>query len=96
MYYPDLSPYQHLKGSHEKALNVGWLDNQHPFLKGNVEGTILQRLGLLCKIRINAMRGYHVCDFCSVPPNANARSQWFHSTKIDVSGVPIYLGSAEI
>lgn len=96
MYYEDLSPYQYLKGSKEKALNVGWLAAGHAFPLGNVDNDVLQRIRLLCKIRVNGMRGFHVCDFCKVPPDANAGWQWFLNTALKIDGVRVPLGSSEI
>jgi hypothetical protein len=96
VYYPDLSPYEYLRSTKEKALNVGWLDRRRSFPTGKVESVLLLKLGHLCKTRVNGMRGFHVCDCCEVSSDVNASWEWFLSAKIVVDGVAVSLGSAEI
>lgn len=78
MFYEDLTPYSYstdlvipqLEGdiNHERPtilLNVGWLDNQHPFITGISSEIFLDKLFELCVTqRKNESRGFHACQIC--------------------------------
>jgi hypothetical protein len=88
MYYPDLTPYRYIRRVYTlKALNVGWLDDQHPFPKKKASEELFDALFEACLHKVNVFRGYHVCDFCSA---------FSFGTKVSRHGRAIILGSAEI
>lgn len=88
-YYQDLSPYEYLPGR-AAALNVAWIDAQHPFGRGPVAAGLLDTLRRLAvSAPTNQTRGFHVCELCSPesverPPS----TEW--------EGKSRRLGSAEI
>jgi len=60
MFYPDLTPYTFLALSpNPNLLNVGWLDEQHDFPRGEVPPAVLDRLLERCANPVNRARGYH-------------------------------------
>lgn len=72
MYYPDLSSYQYSNPATYKqetvVLNVGWLDGEHIYPKGDVSVEFLDRLWLIWdEAPINPMWGYHPCELCKSP-----------------------------
>jgi hypothetical protein len=95
MYFPDLSPYQYLEreAAESPALNVGWLDLEHDYPKGEVSAQALERLRQECSAQlVNHMRGWHACEFCRPGFFKRYRQPTIESS----SGKPIMLGSAEI
>jgi hypothetical protein len=67
MWFPDLSPYTylHARASSPPTLNVGWLDEEHPFPTGTLPRSVIQRLAILVEHgSTRATRGFHVCPFC--------------------------------
>lgn len=88
MYMKDLEPYRHgVPKPLEDVLAVGWLSKSSDTPKGDVSTEFVNALErLLATHRVNQMRGYHVCEFCS-------KSPLVHQTR---SGKRIMLGSAEI
>ena len=64
-YYPDLSPYTYAPRDRD-AVNVGWLDDEHPFDTGPTVGGLLEGLLVLAAESVNVMRGYHDCELCAV------------------------------
>ena len=65
-YYPDLSPYiYHARSQRANTLNVGWLDDQHPYAIGSVNTPVIERLWHFCASPVVRMRGYHTCELCS-------------------------------
>ena len=66
-YFPDLSPYSYGHGHHPGVVHVGWLDGVHPFSKGTVEGTVVEKLKLLASKPVELYRGRHICEVCIVP-----------------------------
>jgi hypothetical protein len=69
-YFRDLSPYGYHSGAIEPiALNVGWLDSEHPWTRGPVAPARIALLTRLCvEQAMNLMRGWHQCDFCEIHP----------------------------
>jgi hypothetical protein len=44
-YFEDLTPYAYLGNPpHERTLNIGWLDRNHPFPQGAVSDEVLARV----------------------------------------------------
>jgi hypothetical protein len=67
-YYEDLTEYVYSKRSEIDAVNVGWLDSNHEFRKGQVDADILLKIGECCKNPLNRKRGYQHCVFCKDHP----------------------------
>ncbi|HZS09466.1 MAG TPA: hypothetical protein VFD58_31845 [Blastocatellia bacterium] len=88
MYYPDLTPYEYLKGCIDSdTLNVGWLDKAHDYVKGETPCELLNWLFTLCLSPVNKTRGFHKCTLC--------KASGFGLT-VQADGKEILLGSAEI
>ncbi len=67
MWFPDLSPYTYLRArvSSPPTLNVGWLDEAHPFPTGTLPVSVIQRLAVLVEHgSTRVTRGFHICPFC--------------------------------
>ena len=65
MYYPDLTTYSYSKGQRSpNALNVGWLDIQHPFPRRKASKELLDALFERCLHSEVQTRGWHRCEFC--------------------------------
>jgi hypothetical protein len=74
-YYPDLEPCTYfedtgaLYGASRSLLSVGWLEPPHPFTKGPVDPSVLQRLDRMLKTR-SALRvgsvGLYECQLCGI------------------------------
>lgn len=62
-YYQDLTPYNYHHHS-IKELNVGWLDKNFPFEKGEVPAGFLNNLKKIAEHQVFQTRGFHFCDFC--------------------------------
>lgn len=87
-YYDDLTPYTYMDKKDGRALiNVGWLDKDHIYNKGNVDEGILSKILMLCMNTQNRTRGYHVCPYCVEP---------LFGIPVVINGKTIKLGSAEI
>ena len=84
-YFPDMTPYVYFPTG-EKALNIGWLDQNHPFPTGEVDELFWNRLvEIITHQRVMVTLGSHPCPFCPVPPGI---------TRDDAEEIPS--GSAEI
>jgi len=66
-YFPDLSRYEYGRISQPGVLNVGWLDNTHPFTQGTVDAHLIQKLRLLAAKPVELYRGSHICELCAEP-----------------------------
>ncbi len=89
-YFPDLSPYCYIRRS-PAALNIGWLDVNHPYTQGKVAAELVETLRTLAITQPkNRMRGFHICNLCNKPQNADGR------VVIRWGGREHFLGSAEI
>jgi hypothetical protein len=88
MYLNDLESYRYdVPVPLKDVLAVGWLSKMSDPPLGDPPDDFVSALEqLLSTHRVNQMRGYHVCEFCS-------RSPLTHRTQ---SGRTIMLGSAEI
>ena len=64
-YYRDLSEYCYNRFPMDGSLNVGWLDNIHPFKKGDVSEQFLDRLWGYLHFPMNVCRGFHICEICN-------------------------------
>src|SRR5687768_13571371 len=75
MYFDDLSPYVYFKERGQSissdiasALNIGWLDNAHPFSQAEPSPEFVTRLWAFCRTPINTTLGWHDCQFCNDDP----------------------------
>jgi hypothetical protein len=71
LYFVDLTTYSYLRNNEEipDILNIGWLDSEHPFEKGEVASQYTDKLKEIilsgkCVLRA---RGMHPCPFCNEP-----------------------------
>lgn len=73
MYYLDLSPFQYQSRPLEigPTLNVGWLCPEHEFQTGKPDPRFLDALWAYCLQPIVEHRGYHICEFCALAPDAS-------------------------
>jgi hypothetical protein len=89
-YVAELSPYSYLSGVEtENEVNVGWLDRDHDFRRGDVPEVVSARIFVLSNNPVNQTRGWHGCELC---PGLNPRHA-FHAVR---DGIELWLGSAEI
>jgi hypothetical protein len=95
LYLADLSPYAYAKARGAPlsadvlpALNIGWLDDVHPFLRVEPEQEFVERLFDFCRTPINTMLGFHECTFCGDEPKTYLT--------IEKDGEKISFGHAEI
>ena len=68
MYFADLTAYTYLgndPSSQKSVLNVGWLDDQHEFPRGDVPEEALAKIFELCRNPVQKTRGAHSCQLCS-------------------------------
>jgi len=77
MYFPDLTPYKYyVEEGDEPALNVGWLDSAHEFIKGAPPPGFFDRLHILSRARVKQMRGFEICPFCPELHSLLNKRQW--------------------
>ncbi|MEU3049917.1 MULTISPECIES: hypothetical protein [unclassified Streptomyces] len=62
-YYADLTPYTYDESDRDR-LNVGWLDNGHPFPAGPADEELGEALAHLLRFQVNVTRGMQPCVFC--------------------------------
>lgn len=88
MYYKDLSNYQYnLPFEIDHVKNIGWLEFNYPYIKGEVPNGFLNKLFKIIKLKeVNLMRGLHDCDIC----NSDGFKYIYHNNE------EILLGHAEI
>lgn len=86
-YYKDLTPYEYGECYNDKTVNIGWIDDVHPYSKGKITDEFIFFLWEYIKYPINRTRGvYH---------NKRLDSQkTFHIAHYE--GYHITLGDAEI
>ena len=65
MYYEDLTTYEY--GAKEDSLNIGWLDKDHLFHKGDVPYAFIEKLWKCLRYPVRICRGFHVCNLCKNP-----------------------------
>ena len=80
-YYEDLSPYEYFAHSEPLGLqpvNVGWLDENKPFPKGETSLEFKAKLFefRLPKYVVHSTRGVHTCQFCGVSDH-----EWYEQSK---------------
>jgi hypothetical protein len=65
-FFEDLTPYTYLHPEEELpgTVNIGWLDKDHPYPKGETSGEFQMKLDQLCQQRVKQTRGIHPCCFC--------------------------------
>lgn len=92
-YFADLSPYEYYHHS-DPALNVGWLDGEHPFDTCDLPVVVLNRLIELAVLQPkNQMRGFHLCEICTTDDPDPDPSK---APEVTWQGRSRSLGSAEI
>ncbi len=62
-YFADGSSYSFMDGDAE-AVNVGWLDAEHPVPVGEASDVFIAALARLCRHSVRQTRGYHYCQLC--------------------------------
>lgn len=62
-YFPDLAPYVYGRSA-PGLLNVGWLDNKHPYTRGSVDARLIEKMKLLAQTPVQLCMGYHACNLC--------------------------------
>jgi len=92
MYFADLTKYTYSQSTisqSEKAslINIGWLDRDHEYNKGDVSPKFLDRLCDFCSLPATSTMGVHTCEICN---NTNP----IVCNKIRDRGV--HVGSSEI
>jgi hypothetical protein len=95
MYYADLSIYTFLKDSGTpisadtpNALNIGWLDDAHPFTQVEPSPEFVAQLWAFCRTPVNTTLGFHECTFCNDNPKTYL--------EIEKDGQKVGFGHAEI
>jgi hypothetical protein len=88
MFLKDLEPYRHgLPTGLKDVIAIGWLSRTVGYPQGEAPIEFTEALAKWISLhRVNQMRGYHVCEFCSKSP----------LTYETGSGEIVMLGSAEI
>jgi hypothetical protein len=66
-FFPDLTPYTYLHSDEPGAVNVGWLDAEHPYPTGRTSNAFRAKLAKLCERPVQQTRGFHQCPFCKGP-----------------------------
>ena len=62
MHVPDLSPYPY--GKQPSKLSVGWLDDAHEYIHGEVPDGFVERLLAFCRRPVLHTMGEHECELC--------------------------------
>ncbi len=80
-YYEDLYPYEYFARFEPLGLqpvNVGWLDENKPFPKGETSLEFKAKLFEFCldKYVVQIARGFHTCQFCGV-----SEHEWYEQSK---------------
>jgi hypothetical protein len=73
-FFEDLSPYCYLHPDEESpdTVNIGWLDNAHPFPVGSTDAAFRRRLKTLAHQPVKQTRGVHFCPFCLAVQRGNS------------------------
>lgn len=58
-YYKDLSEYMYISNKEKNTMNVGWLDVEHEYLKGDVTEEFIIALWEYIKYPVHRTRGLH-------------------------------------
>lgn len=89
MFFTDLTKYEYgLPHPIEDVVNIGWLEKMSSFETAKPSAIFIARLHAWTAVaRVNLLRGYHECGFCS---GIKERPS------VDIDGVRIWLGSSEI
>jgi hypothetical protein len=68
-HFADYSPYTYGHRAHPGVVHVGWLDNVHPYPKGNVDARLIEKMKALASNPVELYRGKHTCEPCAEPPD---------------------------
>lgn len=74
-YFADGSPYSYGAGIGfvaGEAINIGWLDDAHPFPQGEVSPRLVAALCELGRNSVNRTRGHHGCELCARTGSADS------------------------
>ena len=73
-YYADLTPYNYSHHS-EMELNIGWLQKNQPFEKGETPFLFIEILKNYSEqsFTVHHTRGWHGCDFCEAEKMSGSR-----------------------
>jgi hypothetical protein len=66
-WFADLTKYSYIRWVHEPtAVNIGWLDQDHPYLMGPTTPEFQERLTFFCHNPPERFvtKGSHACEFC--------------------------------
>ena len=63
-YYDDLTPYTYGRSLHNNIVNIGWLDSQFEYTKGEVDPLVIDKLKSLEPS--HRYKGTHRCPFCGL------------------------------
>jgi len=72
--------------------NIGWLDKNHEFRKGETADDIVERLWAFCEVSIAQTRGFHICNLPGCEEHNKSRKPILATRQ----GITFLLGSAEI
>jgi hypothetical protein len=88
-YFEDLTPYTYYhSGIRDNTVNIGWLDIDYPYQRGEAPVEFSDKLWDFVKISLFRMRGFHICNLC--PENE------LSPLVIHKDGVDLKLGNDEI
>ena len=88
-FYQDLSLYCYEEsGVRPGTQNIGWIDANASFPKGDTSDAFIKTLWQFCKVPVVQTRGFHVCRLCNMPTDIAPRFEF--------DGETLNLGSAEI
>jgi hypothetical protein len=82
MFFPDLGTYDYYSTRPFPGVRtIGWLDDEHPFPKGDASADIIDKLRLVVmgnervNVVVNPIRGVHPCNLCGADrfPNSDLR-----------------------
>jgi hypothetical protein len=78
-HFDDLSEYRYANHVQPGVVHVGWLGAGHPYTRGSVASTLVEKMKRLAQAPRDLYRGYHVCDLCEMPAELRNRpfpEQW--------------------
>lgn len=80
-YYKDLTSYEYIRNLGTSHVNVGWLDKNKEYTKGDVPVGFINKLKKSEKT--NHTRGWHNCPFCG---ESGRNKDWYSSSEFIIKG----------
>lgn len=81
-HFDDLSEYRYSRRVQPGVVHVGWLGNGHPYARGAVPASLVEKMRRLARSPVELYRGFHVCDLCVEPEEVRRdRTQKLHAQK---------------